>query len=279
MGASGSEQVRWSFGPFELAPERKRLTRRGDEVALAPKASDLLVHLVRHRDRVVSRDELLSAIWPGTSVSDAAVTSVIRDLRRSLQDDASEPRFVATLRGRGLRFVHAVEETEDLGDEGSGAWEAAAVHFERALRALELVDASRGAVASGAQSDMPRTRSELLVALARVRWSAGEAEAARAAFLEAAEAARRGGDPELLAQAALGFVGRTDVTPGVNREAVTLLEEALDALPNKDSSLRAELLARMGTELYYGDAARSDALTRQALDIAERSGDPGAVAA
>lgn len=220
------------------------------------------------------RDELLVTVWPGTTVSHAAVSSVIRDLRRSLEDAATEPRYIATFRGRGLRFVHPVRELPDLDDTQTGTWAAAAIHFERALQLLELVDTSRGKAPVSAGACAPRERGELLVALARVRWSAGAAEPSRSAFLEAAEVARRSGDAEVLAQAALGFAGRTDVTPGVNREAVALLEEALHSLLKQDSALRAELLARMGTELYYDDdAARSEELTREALAMAERVGD------
>jgi len=153
-------------------------------------------------------------------------------------------------------------------------WDTAAVHFERALEALELVDASRGLAAEkDPGASHPRERGELIVALARARWSAGATEVARGAFLEAVQVARQSGDAEILARAALGLVGRSDVTPGVNRGAVSLLEESLEALSGEDSALRAELLARLGTELYYDeDPSRSDQLTKDALEMAERVG-------
>ncbi|MFQ5418090.1 MAG: hypothetical protein ACE5FL_13755 [Myxococcota bacterium] len=141
------------------------------------------------------------------------------------------------------------------------------------------METSRGQPPDDAGSQEPRQRGELIVALARVRWAAGAPQEAREAFLEAANVARRSGDAEVLAQAALGFAGRSDVTPGVNREAVGLLEEARAAMPERDSALRAELLARLGTELYYDEnASRSDVLTRDALAMAERLGDRAMVA-
>jgi DNA-binding winged helix-turn-helix (wHTH) protein len=247
----------------------------GDEVALPAKSFDLLVHLVRHRDRIVPKSEIVSTIWPGVVVSDAAVASAVRDLRRALGDRGASSAYVSTFRSRGLRFVHEVEVLADAPvSNGASAWEAAAVHFERALDALDMVAARRGE-----QGGPPRERAELLVALAQARWAAGSNDAARQAFVEAARVARAHGNGEVLSHAALGFVGRTDVTPGVHREAVALLEEALDALGDVDSPTRSELIARLGTELVYGeDPAASDRLTRQALAMAERTGHSAAIA-
>lgn len=156
------------------------------------------------------------------------------------------------------------------------AYPEAAARFEGALQALELggPDASQGEPLRPA-----RERGELLVLLGQALWRAGATGEARQSFLAAFELARTASDPETLARAALGFVGRTDVTPGVNREAVAMLEQALAALPEADSPLRAEVLARLGTELYYDDArGRSDPLTRDAVAMAERLGDAGLLA-
>jgi DNA-binding winged helix-turn-helix (wHTH) protein len=268
--------VEWLFGPFRLSPSRGDLSSGGSEVLVARKSYELLLHLVRNRGRIVSREELRERVWAGTAVSESAVRSTIRDLRRALGDTGAQSRFVETIRGRGIRFVHEVSEVAAAMEGPQPTpWDTAAIHFERALQALEQVDASRGQAADKATgASHPRERGELIVALARARWSAGATEVARAAFLEAVQVARRSGDAEILARAALGFVGRSDVTPGVNREAASLLEESLEALPAEDSALRAELLARLGTELYYDeDPSRSDPLTKEALEMAERVGD------
>lgn len=273
------ESTEWHFAHFELAPARGRLSSSGSEVPLARKSFEILVVLVRNHERLVTREELLSEVWPDTSVSDAAVASAIRDLRRALGDVAREPRFIATARGRGLRFVHPVRRVANEVEPPASAWESAAIHFERALQALELLDSSRAQTLSSAGPRASRERSELTLALARARWSAGASGEARQAFLEAAEVARRTGDAEVLAQAALGFVGRSDVTPGVNREGVLLLEEARIALGDADSALHAEVLARLGTELYYDDdRTKTDQLTRDALAMAERVADPAITA-
>jgi DNA-binding winged helix-turn-helix (wHTH) protein len=272
-GASNpGDEPEWSFGAFRLSASGGRLLRDGVEVALARKSFEILVHLVRHRERVISRRELLEEVWGGASVSEAAVASAIRDLRRGLGDTAGQAQFIGTVRGRGFRFTHPVRELDPPErSNDANAWSAAAIHFERALEALALVEMSRGQGGNRSGAKLPRERGELIVALARARWSGGATDTAREAFGEAADVARQSGNAEILAQAALGFAGRSDVTPGVNVEAVAFLEEALHALPDSDSELRAELLARLGTELYYDeDASRSEELTVAALAMAER---------
>lgn len=273
--AKARPEAEWLFGRFQLSAARGRLWSAGSEIPLARRSFELLIHLVRHRDRLVPREELLASVWGGVSVSDAAVASVIRDLRRALGDSGTGSHFIKTVRGRGFRFVHAVSEASRESEERPNAiWDLAADHLARALEALELVESSRGRSVGGESVAHTRDRSDLIVALARARWSAGATAEARAAFLDAAHLAKQSGDAEVLAQAALGYVGRSDVTPGVNLEGVELLEESLKVLPSRDSALRAEVLARLGTEVYYDeDWSRSDGLTAQALAMAERVGD------
>jgi DNA-binding winged helix-turn-helix (wHTH) protein/tetratricopeptide (TPR) repeat protein len=152
------------------------------------------------------------------------------------------------------------------------AYDEAAGRFAAALRALDLerVDGAE----SGSLRAARRERGELLLLLGRAHWGGGKTAKARESFAEAADLGRRTGSPELVARAALGYAGRTDATPGVNRVAVTLLEDALEALPAQDGALRAEVMARLGTELYYEPgSARCDELTAAAVAMAERLGD------
>src|SRR5262249_34300748 len=99
-----------SFRGFALDLEAFELRRGGTPVAIARKPLDLLAHLVEHRDRVVTKEELLRQVWPGISVSDHALTSALRDLRRVL----GEP-LVVTVRGRGYRFA-APARKDEAGD-------------------------------------------------------------------------------------------------------------------------------------------------------------------
>src|SRR5258706_11584526 len=79
---------------------------RGDErLDLAPKTFAVLRHLVEHPKHLVTKDELLAAAWGDTVVSEAAVTSCIRDLRRALDDSSHAPRYIQTVHRRGFRFI------------------------------------------------------------------------------------------------------------------------------------------------------------------------------
>jgi DNA-binding winged helix-turn-helix (wHTH) protein len=273
---STHDQSHWVFGPFELIPDRLLLEKHGVRVAISPKPLAVLVHLIRHRDRVVPRAELLEQVWPGVSVSESAFLSVLRDLRRALDDQANAPRYVATVRGQGLRFVGSVHQLPSPGEAPPGlaersAWERTAADLERALLSLDELDRMRGD--SPNHEPPSRSRAELMVALGRARWAAGQPERARRVFLDAVDVAREAGDFETLGWAALGYVGRTDAPLVVNTLAVELLEEAIAGLSFEHMTLRAELLARLGTELYYeGDGTRSQALTAEALALAETTG-------
>ena len=275
-GMAGGSAGGWSFGPFELRSDGL-LLEAGHDVPIAGKQLALLRYLLLNRHRLVPREEVLAAVWPDVHVTPAAVASVVRDLRRTLGDTSQASRFIATWRTRGMRFVHPVEEipADPRAEEG---WDDLARHLESALRAFDKVMGSRGAgLAPG--GSVARERGCLLVAMARARWAAGATQEARAAFSDAARVARQGGDAELLAEAALGFAGRTDVNAATSNEAVALLEEALRALPRESAAHRSEVLARLGTELYdEDDGSRAAEFTREAVALAERANDPSILA-
>jgi hypothetical protein len=180
-----------------------------------------------------------------------------------------EEAIVAGEAARAARWARRAAERA----LGRAAWDEAADLCARALRAAAIASvADDGKEAE--QRAAIRERTELLVLLGRARWLRGATIEARETFRSAADAARSIGAADVLARAALGFAGRTDATPGVNRLAVALLEEALAALPDEEVILRAEVMARLGTELDYdADPRRSDELTRQGVALAERAGD------
>src|SRR5262244_1193472 len=100
----------WIFGPFRLDPANAYLWHGVATVVLPPKAFDVLHYLVTHPDRLVTKDELLDAVWPETAVTDAVVRVAIGALRKALDDTAQTPRFIATVPRRGYRFLALVEE-------------------------------------------------------------------------------------------------------------------------------------------------------------------------
>ena len=101
------------FGDYRLDIARRELRRGGEIVSLEPKAFDLLAFLVRHRDRVVSKDDLLQEVWGGRIVSEAALTTRINAVRRALGDDGKSQRLVRTFTRKGVRFIGEVTELPD----------------------------------------------------------------------------------------------------------------------------------------------------------------------
>ncbi|MGH7060903.1 MAG: winged helix-turn-helix domain-containing protein, partial [Stellaceae bacterium] len=106
----GVEAVVLAFADCRLDLERRELRRGGEAIGLEPKAFDLLAYLVRHRERVVSKDDLLDAVWDGRIVSEAALTTRINAVRRALGDDGKAQRLVRTFIRKGVRFVGEVVE-------------------------------------------------------------------------------------------------------------------------------------------------------------------------
>ncbi|HWM04681.1 MAG TPA: alpha/beta fold hydrolase [Actinophytocola sp.] len=100
----------YRFDDCQVDPRRFEL-RRGDTIVhVEPQVFQLLSHLIEHRDRVVAKTELLDAVWGGRYVSDSALTSRIKALRRAVGDDGVRQQVIATVHGIGYRFVAAVEE-------------------------------------------------------------------------------------------------------------------------------------------------------------------------
>lgn len=97
-----------AFGDFVLDTASARLVRGAQEVALSRKPMALLAALARRPGELVTRDELLDTVWQRRFVSDSAVKSVLSELRAALAEDASAPRWIETVTGRGYRFIGSV---------------------------------------------------------------------------------------------------------------------------------------------------------------------------
>jgi TolB-like protein len=102
--------LRYYFGDCVLDTDRRELRRKSSLVAVEPQVFDLLVHLMRHRERVVSKDDLLAAIWQGRIVSESALANRINAARAAIGDNGNEQRLIKTFPRRGLRFVGVVRE-------------------------------------------------------------------------------------------------------------------------------------------------------------------------
>jgi DNA-binding winged helix-turn-helix (wHTH) protein/pimeloyl-ACP methyl ester carboxylesterase len=108
----------YTFEGFVLDADRFEL-RRGDSVVhVEPKVFDVLEYLIRHRHRVVTKNELLDTIWGGRFVNESALTTRLKAARRALRDDGTAQRMIRTVHGRGYQFVAIVDgDIDRSGDD------------------------------------------------------------------------------------------------------------------------------------------------------------------
>src|SRR5262245_45475079 len=165
---AGATGMRFYFGNQVLDVDRRELSRGSLPVAMEPQVFDLLVYLVQNRDRVVSKEDLIAAVWKGRIVSDSTLTSRINAARKAVGDNGEEQRLIRTIARKGLRFVG------DVRHEGAEAGIAA--HAPSA--GLALPDRPSIAVLPFANlSGDPEqdyfvdgVTEDIITALSRVRW-------------------------------------------------------------------------------------------------------------
>ncbi|HVJ91367.1 MAG TPA: winged helix-turn-helix domain-containing protein, partial [Labilithrix sp.] len=110
----------FSFERFELDVRKMELRRGGAVVPVQPRVLQTLIYLIHHRDRAVSKDELIAGPWGGTFVSDGALNQVISLLRLAVEDDGKQQNVIKTVRGHGFRFVATVRDRTGDDDDFVG---------------------------------------------------------------------------------------------------------------------------------------------------------------
>jgi DNA-binding winged helix-turn-helix (wHTH) protein/predicted ATPase len=103
MTRANEEQI--VFGPYCLDPANALLLYGAEPVGLTPKAFDVLHHLASRPDRLVTKNDLMNAIWPDVIVSDASIKVCVREIRQALADDIKSPKYIETVHRRGYRFI------------------------------------------------------------------------------------------------------------------------------------------------------------------------------
>lgn len=141
------------FGQFELDSKRHQLRRDGEPVTVEPLALEILEYLIRNRDRVVTRDELLDRLWPGKVVTESAVNARIKTARRAVGDSGERQQIIRTFHGRGYQFVADVEtgradqaslSRSALADAGPGLEQQSPVRYCHASDGVGIAHATVG---------------------------------------------------------------------------------------------------------------------------------------
>jgi DNA-binding winged helix-turn-helix (wHTH) protein len=145
------------FENFVLDPARRELRRGNALIAVQPQVFDLLEFLIANRDRVVSKDDILGAVWGGRVVSESALTTRINATRTAVSDDGDQQRLIRTIPRKGIRFVGLVQEQAQLVDPTATA--PGVIEVEIPL----LTRASGDKVASAERRQLTIASCELLL--------------------------------------------------------------------------------------------------------------------
>ncbi len=108
-----SEKQNYRFDDVKVDISRGCLLRAGEERHLRQKAFQVLVYMLEHRERLVSKDELFQNVWSGTAVTDDVLVQCVTEIRRIIGDDPHRPRYIKTVPKAGYRFIAAVLENSN----------------------------------------------------------------------------------------------------------------------------------------------------------------------
>jgi adenylate cyclase len=159
--------LRYLFEDYTLDAERRELHRGADIVPVAPQVFDLLEYLIRNRKRVVSKDDLINAVWNGRSVSDAALTTRLNAARCAIGDSGEEQRLIKTLPRKGFRFVGQVREAREVAGLDDAPESAPAVPDKPSIAVLPFANMSGDPEQEYFADGMVE---EITTALSRFKW-------------------------------------------------------------------------------------------------------------
>ena len=125
-----------TFGRFTLIPARQLLLRDGVPVRIGSRALDILTVLARRSGELIAKNELIAAVWPDTFVDESNLKVNVCSLRRSLGDTRMPPQYIATVAGRGYRFVAPVQIGGQVGIQTGIAERSREREFADILAAL-----------------------------------------------------------------------------------------------------------------------------------------------
>ncbi len=170
--------MQFLFANHVLDTDRRELRRGSKQIAVEPQVFDLLVYLVRNRDRVVSKDDLIASVWGGRVVSDSTLTSRINAARKALGDSGENQKLIRTFARKGLRFVGAVLTQVNGVDPGHAVGSLPVEVHEQPRQALPLPDRPAVAVLPFTNMTGDPTQEyfsdgiseDIITALSKLRW-------------------------------------------------------------------------------------------------------------
>src|SRR6202044_3656410 len=110
----------YRFEQFVLDPARRTLSSADSPVSLTPRAFDVLFFLVQNPNRLVTKEELLQAVWGGTFVEEGNLTQYVSLIRRALGDTSEDTRLIATITRKGYQFAEDVVFSDEPGSPNQG---------------------------------------------------------------------------------------------------------------------------------------------------------------
>jgi TolB-like protein/DNA-binding winged helix-turn-helix (wHTH) protein len=165
--------MKLQFDPFELDTDRAELRTVSGPVKLEPKVFRLLCHLVENNERVISKEEMISVVWAGRFISDAAVSTALKAVRKALGDDGERQAFIRTVRGLGHRFVAPVRirpTAISLGGPALQAEPSVTVDGRGDRPTVAVLPFSRIGLPDDFASLSDAIPADIISSLARLRW-------------------------------------------------------------------------------------------------------------
>jgi DNA-binding winged helix-turn-helix (wHTH) protein/tetratricopeptide (TPR) repeat protein len=266
------------FNDYVLDPDRCELRCGATPVAIEPQVFDLLQYLIRHRDRVVSRDELIESIWGGRLVSESALSTRINAVRTAIGDSGIQQRLIKTLPRRGIRFVGEVREEQQTSVEVPAAGpESRALEIVEPHQADELTTSGQAQPLVVTAPIQPASRlasraavfaAISLVCIGALAWSY---------FARSAQAARTRADIET-ATKLTQVSGKINMISRENYEAVRELEQWAVKLDPHNPTAQARLTFAIVTGVLnhwsddvVTDLHSADQALQEALRVAPQS--------
>jgi tetratricopeptide (TPR) repeat protein/DNA-binding winged helix-turn-helix (wHTH) protein len=263
------EKTVYRFDEIEVDSSRLCVRSKGEERHLRQKAYQVLVYLLDRPEKVVSKEEIFTSVWPNTSVTDDVLVQCVKEIRRTLGDDPHKPRYIKTIPKVGYRFIAPVSRESDAGANGHlrgpGPAEPPAGHVPRPVFrwSIALILIAGGLLTVGLYFDWAR------VYLARERDSPTP-DGRKTIAVMALE--NRTGDPELnwmregLADMLIAGLSRSNGLTLIDRGRLHELEtkagREIDAIATEDANevarrVRAEVFV-IGSFARLGDRLRID---------------------